>query len=1810
MSPLPPPSGHVARFAAVIGLSLGALACTVPVAEEAAFASSDAADTGGAGTAEVQIDAAGGETSACPGGCDDQNPCTTDTCEGKACSHAELASGACDDGNPCTVDDACAAGACTPGKPKVCSSDDPCVLSKCDQTQGGKCKLVEADDGIPCSDGTACTEGDKCKGGICKGASIECKDDNPCSTDACDAQAGCTFTPATGKPCDDDNPCTLGDACSDGKCNSGKPKECLSPEACYTSKCSLGDGKCKLTEIPEGEACNDGSACTSKDACKGGACKGVVITCDDKNPCTIDSCDLAKGCTAVAADGPCDDGSPCTTGDACKAGTCVGQSAGASVVCDDQNPCTADTCDAKSGCSNAPADGSCDDGNPCTKGDACKAGACAAGANACNCQQDADCAKQEDGDLCNGTLFCDKSEASPKCKVKATTVVTCDAKADTACSKATCDANTGKCGTVAVKDGTACNADDTVCTQGDACSAGLCKPGAQIKCDDGNACTTDGCGALSGCGYVANTAWCDADANACTAGDKCENKVCLAGAKQVCDDGEACTADSCHPASGKCVFDGAPFQAKPCDADGSVCTEGDACAAGKCVAGKFNACNDANPCTTDSCDAKKGCANLANTLPCDDNNKCSTGDQCAQGVCSGAAQPEAVFCDDKNPCTNDVCAAATGCAHPAAPGPCEDGNACTVGDACSNGACVAGKSQCACQSDADCKDDGDLCNGIPKCDKSTAQFACKVDPATIVSCNPGSDSACSANLCAPATGKCAMAPINGKGCSDNNACTQADACAGGTCAGVPTACDDKNPCSDDGCDTKSGCKSAFNTLPCNDNNACTGQDKCSAGSCFGTQLPCNDGNPCTDDSCNTATGCKADNNTAPCNDNNPCTAADACLGGKCVGGTQVNCSDSNPCTIDSCDPAAGGCKFTPGNDKATCTDGSACTIVDQCGAGKCIGTALPACDDNNPCTSTACDPIKGCLFAPQGGPCSDGNACTGTSAAPDACNAVTAECKAGAAVQCNDGNPCTADACGTNGCAYTQTTNPCDDGQLCTINDKCSAGSCKGGSGAPDQDGDGYGTKACGGADCDDDNKLAHPGMKETCSTGFDDNCDGVINEVGAFGCTMFGHDGDGDGYPSASAAGAMDTQCLCAKVLGNPYSADITKPIDCNDLNSKVNPGAKEDCKTTDDDNCAGGTNEAGALSCTVFFGDGDGDSFYANGAAYQCQCAPTTTFSATKSGDCDDTSSLVHPNAVEDCETTGDDNCNGATNEKDAKNCTPWLLDADHDGHAAGAAAGSQCLCGPLGDYTASPQNTSDCNDGSYGISPAAPEVCDSYDNNCNGAIDDGCDGDGDGYCAADKWVVYGAKCAASKKPGALATTLGRLLVLTADTTGVPAKVREVFKTHNVHEGVDLRPVGGVTPAPVMPTAYELRRYGAVVLLVDPAGSGIAKPDLLGDALAEYVQGGGGVVVFHAAGAANVTPGGKFAASGMKPFQTDGTWKSSASPTLSTAAGYGPAAHPLNLVSTLSTAHMTTNVVLGSFAFATAAGAGGNFEARTWVNEGSTGPMPFAVDSGGKWLGRVVGLNFRPGTDNQYLDQFARNGAHFVQRAWGDDCSDSNPNINPGSPADATCDGVDQNCDGFDYCPGSTCSPPTPIDAPNGWEIIGTTGHPTTTLPGQGAWQSIDSGTAWKFVSWANAPGSTGGGIAFGPVDLPPASQVAPGYPDTGQQWQVARYTFTAQDTVKRFEFRYRYLPDPYEGGQAIDAFSVRLDQPKHALLDLTAGAATAKGGGWKTQSYVFTAPLQAGAHSIYLFFKTGDGAYNNGLGAAFDHFRVCNQ
>jgi hypothetical protein len=97
------------------------------------------------------------------------------------------------------------------------------------------------------------------------------------------------------------------------------------------------------------------------------------------------------------------------------------------------------------------------------------------------------------------------------------------------------------------------------------------------------------------------------------------------------------------------------------------------------------------------------------------------------------------------------------------------------------------------------------------------------------------------------------------------------------------------------------------------------------------------------------------------------------------------------------------------------------------------------CDDGNPCTDDVCHADGACTWVNTTDPCDDQSMCT----LNDVCN--NGACIGSAQLDCNDGNPCTADLCNpASGCYYAQAPDgtACEDGDKCTDDDQCYNGAC------------------------------------------------------------------------------------------------------------------------------------------------------------------------------------------------------------------------------------------------------------------------------------------------------------------------------------------------------------------------------------------------------------------------------------------------------------------------------------------------------------------------------------------------------------------------------------------------------------------------------------------------------------------------------------------------------------------------------------------------------------------------------------------------
>ena len=237
-------------------------------------------------------------------------------------------------------------------------------------------------------------------------------------------------------------------------------------------------------------------------------------------------------------------------------------------------------------------------------------------------------------------------------------------------------------------------------------------------CNDGNACTVDSCGP-AGCVHATSDGLPCSDGNECTVLDACQGGSCKPGAPAVCDDTLLCTVDACQPGLG-CTH---------------VMIEG--------------GCDDGSYCTQDGCDAKTGkcwhdASNLANTLCNADGDPCTI-DTCQGGVCKLFEKND---CDDGNLCTTDACVAQVGCQNAWNSAPCElDGDVCTQ-DFCGGGACKAGP--------------------VNGCDDKNL---------------------CTLDTCAPKVGCGHVALPDATTCSDGDGCALDGACLAGVCtSAVPKVC--------------------------------------------------------------------------------------------------------------------------------------------------------------------------------------------------------------------------------------------------------------------------------------------------------------------------------------------------------------------------------------------------------------------------------------------------------------------------------------------------------------------------------------------------------------------------------------------------------------------------------------------------------------------------------------------------------------------------------------------------------------------------------------------------------------------------------------------------------------------------------------------------------------------------------------------------------------------------------------------------------------------------------------------------------------
>lgn len=204
------------------------------------------------------------------------------------------------------------------------------------------------------------------------------------------------------------------------------------------------------------------------------------------------------------------------------------------------------------------------------------------------------------------------------------------------------------------------------------------------------------------------------DKNPCTIGEHCgANGEIVPGILKDCtllDD--QCNLGICDFESGNCVKK--PFaENTPCNADNNGCTLGDYCKDGICIAGKEIDCNEFNKdCVKGVCISNNFnsyfCKEepLSEKTPCNDGNACTIMDKCdGKGKC---IEGKLLDCaESKDACAIGVCNPQTGCEKISFP----DGTTCIPDDPCYvEGKC--NKSKCEgkflCDDGKDCTEDSCL----------------------------------------------------------------------------------------------------------------------------------------------------------------------------------------------------------------------------------------------------------------------------------------------------------------------------------------------------------------------------------------------------------------------------------------------------------------------------------------------------------------------------------------------------------------------------------------------------------------------------------------------------------------------------------------------------------------------------------------------------------------------------------------------------------------------------------------------------------------------------------------------------------------------------------------------------------------------------------------------------------------------------------------------------------------------------------------------------------------------------------------------
>ena len=365
-----------------------------------------------------------------------------------------------------------------------------------------------------------------------------------------------------------------------------------------------------------------------------------------------------------------------------------------------------------------------------------------------------------------------------------------------------------------------------------------------------------------------------------------------------------------------------------------------------------------------------------------------------------------------------------------------------------------------------------------------------------------------------------------------------------------------------------------------------------------------------------------------CNDNLFCAENDRCYNGVCAGVSKL-CNDNIGCTTDTCSEASQMCIYTPNNN--LCASGISCSAV-------------------------SCSAANGCVYDYSSCECNSDSECAGDQCNAGKCNMITHSCYKNPA---NEGNSC-------------------NDGEFCTVNEKCASGICRNGI-TKDCSANNINVQQCNytfdgnnmtwdyysyASTCDEamdrcsstinfENEITHSCRKESCNAECETN-----NDCPDTSCSNLSKCVERDFYYYADVKNTCNNGCACTK---NPCGAPLVMPEDNR---------------------------------CRELCPDGDKDSYHDKFCGGE---------------DCNDGVSAINPNATEIWNGV-DDNCN-------------LLIDEGFPNFCSIEDAPRQCGISDIGECGFGQQT---CNLGTWSLCAGdvnpINEFCDGKDNDCNNAVDDG--------------------------------------------------------------------------------------------------------------------------------------------------------------------------------------------------------------------------------------------------------------------------------------------------------------------------------------------------------------------------------------------------------------------------------------------------------------------------------------------------------